>query len=128
MSLWKFVEKFKAGTPKTARELVGFPVELEWKKVGPSQDDRIMADGRPAYAWWNEIQLLRAQGPNLEKQAADLREQFRILRIASWAYAQEVFSDDILLRIKRLPMILNSNPEQELLEHPEKYISIESAK
>lgn len=125
MGLWKFVEKFKSTPPKTARELMGFPIELEWKEVGPSQDDRIMADGRPAYAWWNEIQMLRSREPQLRKKEVELREQFRILRIANWAFAQEVFSDDILLRIKRLPLAMNRNPEQELLERPAKYISVE---
>jgi hypothetical protein len=128
VSLWKFVEKFKSGPPKNAREFMGFPVELEWKEVGPSQDDRIMADGRPAYAWWNEIQMLRARGPELEKKQKELADQFKILRIAEWVFYPEIISDDILLRIKRLPLTLARNPETELLEHPEKYISIESAK
>lgn len=125
MGIWKFVEKLKTKPPKTAREFMGFPVELEWKEVGPTQDDRIMADGRPAYAWWNEIQMLRAREPQLQKKELELRGQFRVLRIAHWAFASEVISDDILLRIKRLPMTLATNSENELLEHPEKYVSVE---
>ena len=126
--IWKLVEKFKNRPPKTAREVAGFPIEMEFKQVGPEQDDRIMADGRPAHAWWYEIQMLRRREPDLQKKEKDLREQFRILRIAEWAFYPEIISDDVLLRIKRLPLALNKNPETELLEHPEKYISVEQTK
>jgi hypothetical protein len=127
VSIWKFVEKLKNRPPKTAREFAGFPEELEWKEVGPTQDDRVMADGRPAWAWWNEIQALRAQGPTLQKQAADLREQYRVLRLAEWAFMQDAVSGEVLLRIKRLPLCLAQDPETEILNHPEKYCSIERA-
>lgn len=124
MGIWKFVEKFKAGPPKTAREFMGFPTKLEWKEVGPSQDDRIMADGRPAYAWWAEIEMLRAREPQVQRKELELLERFKVLRIAEWAFLQDATTDDVILRIKRLPLT-RDNPMRELTEHPEKYCSIE---
>lgn len=32
-----------------------------------AQDHRIMADGRPAWAWWKELQLLRKERQEREK-------------------------------------------------------------
>ncbi len=119
--MWKLVEKFSAKKPKTARELMGFPIRLEWKEVGPIEDDRIMADGRPAHAWWCEIEMLRAREPELQKREAALRERFRVLRIAEWIFTQDPIADEVILRIKRLPLSMERDPERELLEHPEKF-------
>jgi hypothetical protein len=125
MSIWKFVEKMKTKPPKTAREFMGFPVELEWKEVSPCQDDRIMADGRPAYCWWNEIQMLRAQAPSLEEKQRRLWKEFQVLRIAKWVFMQDAITGEVLIRIKRLPLEMAKDLSRELTEHPENFCSIE---
>jgi len=120
----KFVEIFSNRTPRTAREFAGFPIRLEQKEIGPIEDDRIMADGRPAYAWWNEIQMLRQREPDLQKKELAMREQMIVLRIAGWAASRGMLTCDTLLRIKLLP-ITAKDPQLELLEHPEKYVTVE---
>src|SRR6266568_6688451 len=127
--MWKFVEKVKEHAwPKSTRRFVRMPTELEFKEVPNNiaaiQDDRIMADGRPAHAWWCEIEMLRAREPELQKREAAIREQFRVLRIAEWAFMQDIITDEVILRIKRLPLTMASDPERELLEHPEKFCSV----
>lgn len=120
-TLKKFIEKFSTRQPRTAREFMGFPVRMEEKEITPVEDDRIMCDGRPAYAWWNEIQMLRQREPELQRKEMQMREQMVVLRIAEWATTQDILSDDTILRIKRVP-ISHKDPTLELLEHPEKYV------
>lgn len=121
--LKKFVEILSTKKPKTAREFVGYPVRMEEREIGPVEDDRIMADGRPAYAWWNEIQMLRAREPELQRREMELRQKTIVLRIAEWAMSQDMLTCETLLRIKRLPL-MSSDPALELLQHPEKYVSV----
>lgn len=100
------VEKERHFIPQTARQLMGFPVEYEWKEVdaelAATMDDRIMADGRPAHAWWAELQDLRHKAPQLEKDRSELNDQFSVLRVAKWAYARDPLSSDVLVRVKFL--------------------------
>ena len=88
-------------------------------------DTRIMADGRPAYAWWNEIQMLRAKEPELSATEQRLKEQFILLKICEWAFSQDLVSGDILIRVRRdFTLTTERHPEMELVNHPEKYCSI----
>lgn len=125
--LKKFVEKFSTRQPRMAREFAGFPIRLEEKVISPVEDDRIMADGRPAYAWWNEIRMLRQREPELQKRETALCEKTIVLRIAEWATAKDMLSGDTILRIRQLPL-MERNPVLELLEHPEKYVSVAAPK
>lgn len=122
--LKKLVEVFSNKKPETAREFAGFPIRMEEREISAVQDDRIMADGRPAYAWWNEIQMLRQREPELQRRETVLRGKTILLRIAEWAATQDILTGDTLLRIKQSP-ITSSDPALELLEHPEKYVSVE---
>lgn len=106
MSFFKFFEKEKPGSwrPKTARDFAGFPAELEWRELkSPMEDDRIMFDGRPAYAWWCELESLRRQAPEQEKAWQRLWDGFRMLRIAEWVASHDYNTFDVLIRFK--PMI-----------------------
>lgn len=111
MSIFKFFEKEKPADwkPKTARQFAGFPVELEWRELkSPCEDDRIMFDGRPAYAWWAEIEDYRRQQPQREKAWRELAERFRILRIAEWVIAHDYNTFDVLIRFKQS---ITANPD-----------------
>jgi hypothetical protein len=123
VSLRKFVEIFSNKQPTTARELMGFPIRLEEREISAVEDDRIMADGRPAYAWWNEIQMLRQREPEIQRREMALREKMIVLHIAEWAMVKDFLTGDTLLRIKQLPLMAK-DPALELLEHPEKYVTV----
>jgi hypothetical protein len=124
--MWKFVEKLSAKIPQTARELMGFPIEYEWKYVptpiAAIQDDRIMADGRPAHAWWAELEMLRRREPELQKREQGLVTQMVALRIAEWATTQEFPSGDTLVRFRWDRICLD--PAIAFMEHPENYCEL----
>lgn len=117
----KLMEIFSTKQPRTAREFAGFPIRYEEREISPTEDDRIMADGRPVYAWWNEIQSLRQREPELRQREKDLQGKMILLRIAEWAYSRDMLTGDTLLRIKQVSL-MNSDPVSELLNHPEKYV------
>lgn len=120
----KLMEVISSKLPKTAREFMGFPIHLEEREIHPVEDDRIMCDGRPAYAWWNEIQMLRSREPELQKQEMAFREKAILLRITDWCYSRDMLSNDTFLRIRQTPLTA-LDPIAELLNNPEKYITVE---
>lgn len=98
--------------------------------IAAIQDDRIMADGRPAFAWWNEIQMLRQREPAIQKREMALAEKFTVLRIAEWAIMPLMTidgNDDLIIRVRRSPLILSKIGASDLAEHPEKYCEVMSA-
>ena len=105
----------------SAREFAGHPMH----------DDRIMSDGRPAHAWQCELEMLREREPELQRREKELMDRFSVLRIAEWAYQRDILQpwDTLLvLRIKPPAITTKGDPLRELLEHPEKYISVEHPK
>ena len=130
MKVWAMIEKVKDyAWPKSARHFVGMPIEYEYKEVDVGiaalQDERVMVDGRPAYAWWNEIQMLRARESKLQEMEAQLRKQYQILGIAKWARAKDILSDDLFIRVKIDRLLMERNPESALANHPEKFCELE---
>lgn len=127
--MWAFVEKIKKGKQNdSARHRAGFPIAYEWKDVPVGQvavqDERVMADGRPAYAWWNEIQMLRKEiadsNASLESNWVKIQDAMAVARIAKWAITRDVLSHDILVRIK---FTLDLTPEA-LSADPGKFCSL----
>ena len=76
-----------------------------------------MADGRPAFAWWNEIQMLRHQAAEKDQALFRFREMQVVLRIA------QVLSPDSLDVLIRIKPRLDVRPD-DLWQHPEKYAEI----
>ena len=123
--LKELTEVFSIIAPRTARHFVGYPIHVERKEISAVEDDRIMADGRPAYAWWNEIQILRRREPELQRKEIALQEKIIVLRIAEWAVKEDMLqTGDTFLRIRQRPLTV-SEPALELLQHPERYITLE---
>jgi len=74
-------------------------------------DDTIMADGRPAFAWWNEIQMARQREPALERQARSVRDKAAILgckEIRTWLEENE---QNLIIYISRHTMMEGGLPE-----------------
>jgi hypothetical protein len=87
-------------------------------------DSRIMFDGRPAYAWWNEIQMLRAREPKVQQTEKTLLDKMKILKIVEWAYTQpDVLSNDIVVRIKT-DYFGTNDPHLEFLKDPGKFCTL----
>ena len=95
-----------------------------WVPKGPSEDERIMSDGRPAYAWWNELTMLRSRDKQLYAREQEIMEKLKVLRIAEWAFAKDCLSGDVIVRIRQLPLVLSKAPMAEFIEHPEDFCEI----
>lgn len=119
------VEKERHFIPRTARQLMGFPIEYEWKDVSVEEaimrSELVMPDGRPMSAWWFEIQDARKRKPDLEEREKQIRERLVILRIAEWVTAHDALTGDVLIRF-RPAATLNA---REITENPGKFCSIE---
>lgn len=119
------VEKERHFIPRTARQLMGFPIEYEWKDVSVEQaimrSELVMPDGRPMSAWWFEIQDARKRKPDLEEREKQIREQFVLLRIAEWAIARDALTGDMLIRFK--PSLMAT--ANEIVRDPGQFCSIE---
>ncbi len=77
---------------------------METTDIKAIQDERIMADGRPAFAWANEIAMLRAENERLKssEQVKGLQDWMAALHIAQIAYNQRPWDRgiDIVLTIE----------------------------
>lgn len=56
----------------------------------PEHDERIMSDGRPAFAWWNEIQMLRADKARVDNLTNELQDALALLGIVNIALYQDI--------------------------------------
>ena len=129
---WKLIEKLPEKMSRTAREFMGFPVVYEVKDIPMPQaaimDDTIMADGRPAHAWWCELEMLRKREPELQRKEMVLAEKFATLRIIEWAVAPicgpGMIDDVLLIKVKRAPLMMSKVGMGDLFEHPEKYCEV----
>jgi hypothetical protein len=88
-------------------------------------DDRVMADGRPAFSWWNEIQMLRKKDEDLKEAARHLKEAAAALGVAGWAITRDPNTLDLLIRVRR-GVILETDPLHTLATNPEKYCTVEA--
>lgn len=109
------------------RNFFGFPIKIEpHEYTDPIHDERKMRDGRPAYAWHNEIQMLRKENRELKESAFKLREQFAVLRIAEWAIFREPVGENLHITIKRWPLVTaQGDPMAELVNNLDKYATVE---
>lgn len=90
-------------------------------------DERIMADGRPAHAWWAEITMLkqRLESKSDERTKAledKLVEKFQLWKILEYHKWPEVHTGDLLIRIKRTEMYLDTAPLH--MQHPENWVEL----
>ena len=70
----------------------------------PAQDERIMCDGRPAFAWWNEIQMLRADRARVDKLTNELLDMNALLHIAKIELGED-HNKDMIITISRLERV-----------------------
>ena len=92
-----------------------------------SIDEQIMSDGRPAYAWWNEIQMLRSQARRVAENNKRADAMFKVLGVVRWAVEQHspTLSTDIHVRVKDMALLQDS--WDEVLKRAELITEVSSA-
>ena len=78
-----------------------------------------MADGRPAFAWWNEIQMLRKEvsSKSHKEQKQYLEDWARVLKVIE-AHQWQSIEGDIHIVVKH-SKIASARTPQELIEAAE---------
>jgi hypothetical protein len=71
----------------------------------PVHDERIMCDGRPAFAWWNEIQMLRADKARVDNLTQELLDMQALTGIVRTYLEEHPNTGDLVIRLSRLERI-----------------------
>ena len=77
-----------------------------------------MPDGRPLFAWRNEIEMLRAEAKHIEEERKRVKEWAAILGVVEIEQERELHSGDYLIRVHLLDLI-NSSNVNDALKHAE---------
>ena len=91
---------------------------IESLEVKAVHDERVMADGRPAFAWWNEIQMLRAEKRRDSEQVEFNKRLGRILRVVEFKTWNDI-EGDIHMVLTRHSLL---HPDATMF--PEKYLEL----
>ncbi len=83
-------------------------------------DNTIMPDGRPFFAWKNEIAMIRGKEISLDEERKRLKELFRIFRVLEMKKEELPESGHIIIKIARSDIALN----KDFKYYPEKYCEI----
>lgn len=89
------------------------------------QDERIMADGRPAHAWWSEIQILRSEKANMTEQTARANAILNLLEaiIRTNPIADiEKGRKEWIVYIENIDMLKHG---MEIVRNPQKFLKVE---
>ncbi len=86
-------------------------------------DETIMPDGRPFFAWKNELTMLRAGEPRIAKANKRLTDLFKLFRIIEFRWNEIPATGDFNILIRRSDVIMNKDFQY----HPEKYCEITKA-
>jgi len=81
-------------------------------------DETIMPDGRPLFAWRNELEMYRADADRLASDRIEVDSLMRILRIVQIEEQREHNKGDYLIRVS-LKDIVTANSTDEALRNAE---------
>ena len=87
--------------------------ESEEVKLAATQDDTIMADGRPAYAWWNEIQMIRKSEQDIGQERKRLYELYALLSVEEIQSSIDQATDSVMIKIKKSRIVAAPTMHQE---------------
>lgn len=76
------------------------------------KDETIMPDGRPLFAWRNEIEMLRSEAKDVESAKSHLGVEWALLDIIKIEQQREYHTGDYLFRITRADVMSSNNPAQ----------------
>lgn len=68
-------------------------------------DETIMPDGRPFFAWRNELEMLRSEVQALKPAQDRVSDQMRLLNIARIESIQEPWSGDLVIRFRMIDRV-----------------------
>lgn len=62
-------------------------------------EETIMPDGRPLFAWKNELSMLRADSEQVKEERESIKEQFRLLNVVEIERRSDPATLDMLFRV-----------------------------
>ncbi len=81
-------------------------------------DETIMPDGRPLFAWRNEVEMLRSEARGAEDAKREVARMIVLLDIIQVEQNRELHTGDYLIRVRRGD-IVNSYSDTQALQKGE---------
>lgn len=75
-----------------------------------------MPDGRPLFAWRNELEMLRSENDGVRRDRAEVDTLMRILNIIEIEESREHNSGDYLIRVKLMDAVTASDASELLIK------------
>jgi len=85
--------------------------EMKMKRRVSLQDNTIMPDGRPIWAWENEIQLAQRNEKLLEDRMQELKEWGVLYRVIKKNIGRLSYNGNWYIEVDRLGVAINKNLE-----------------
>lgn len=80
-------------------------------------ENRIMPDGRPLFAWENEIAMARARMQEAEQLMKEAKQLMQLLGIAEIEKKDDISTDDIVIRFRMIDAVKDLQFEDNLKKH-----------
>lgn len=74
-------------------------------------DETIMPDGRPLFAWRNELEYLRSGDKRVEDKTKELNKMMELCNIAKIECEKDPTTNDIVVRFQMRDFVKSSNPD-----------------
>lgn len=84
-------------------------------------DESVMPDGRPYFAWVNEIEMLRNENEEAKNSLEFSRSMMRLCGIVRAEWEREAITGDLVIRVSMSDAIKNKN----FMWEPEKFALLE---
>lgn len=84
---------------------------LEKSEVLEVTDNTIMPDGRPFFAWGNELSMLRKQRPEISARNRELNHLMQLLQIAHIEQQKDWATGDLIIRLRMVDAIKANDPK-----------------
>lgn len=78
------------------------------------QDERVMVDGRPAFAWWNELQRLRMEAREAKELSGQCQALMRVLKVATVVWDTDPRFGDIHIKVSQKDLMLMDDPVRDI--------------
>lgn len=74
-------------------------------------DETIMPDGRPLFAWSNEIEMLRAREDDVRRAKEDFERRMKVLNVVEMQWFDDCRKSEMVIRIKFADMVVAPRSE-----------------
>lgn len=88
-------------------------------KITVNSDEAMteMPDGRPLFAWQNEIEIASARYEEAQALMREAKTLMKLLRIAEVEQKKDLESGDIIIRFRMSSLVRDPHSEPELEKH-----------